>query len=41
MTEPGAGTLSGRYTIIGKVTKGIENVWKIDQGDTFDVKMLD
>lgn len=33
--------LSGRYTIIGKVTKGIENVWKIDQGDTFDVKMLD
>lgn len=33
--------LSGRYTIIGKVTKGMENVWKIDQGDTFDVKMLD
>ena len=33
--------LSGRYTIIGKVTKGMENVWKIDQGDRFDVKMLD
>jgi cyclophilin family peptidyl-prolyl cis-trans isomerase len=33
--------LSGRYTIIGKVTKGMENVWKIDQGDKFDVKMLD
>jgi len=33
--------LSGRYTIIGKVTKGMENVWKIDQGDTFDMKMLD
>jgi len=33
--------LSGRYTIIGKVTKGMENVWKIDQGDTFDVKMMD
>jgi HEAT repeat protein/cyclophilin family peptidyl-prolyl cis-trans isomerase len=33
--------LSGRYTIIGKVTEGLENVWKIDQGDTFDVKMLD
>jgi HEAT repeat protein/cyclophilin family peptidyl-prolyl cis-trans isomerase len=33
--------LSGRYTIIGKVTRGMENVWKIDQGDTFDVKILD
>ncbi|HKW14897.1 MAG TPA: HEAT repeat domain-containing protein [Candidatus Krumholzibacteria bacterium] len=33
--------LSGRYTIIGKVTKGMENVWKLDQGDKFDVKMLD
>ena len=33
--------LNGRYTIIGRVTKGMENVWKVDQGDTFDVKMLD
>lgn len=33
--------LSGRYTIIGKVTKGMDTVWKIDQGDKFDVKMLD
>jgi HEAT repeat protein/cyclophilin family peptidyl-prolyl cis-trans isomerase len=33
--------LNGRYTIFGRVTKGMENAWKIDQGDTFDVKMLD
>jgi cyclophilin family peptidyl-prolyl cis-trans isomerase/HEAT repeat protein len=33
--------LSGRYTIFGRVTKGMENVGKIDQGDTFDVKILD
>ena len=25
--------LDGRYTIFGRVTKGMENVWKIDQGD--------
>jgi HEAT repeat protein/cyclophilin family peptidyl-prolyl cis-trans isomerase len=33
--------LDGRYTIFGKVTKGMDRVWKIDQGDTFDVKILD
>jgi cyclophilin family peptidyl-prolyl cis-trans isomerase len=33
--------LDGRYTIFGRVTKGMENVWKIDQGDTFDVKILE
>ncbi len=33
--------LDGRYTIFGRVTKGMENVWKIDQGDQFDVKILD
>jgi cyclophilin family peptidyl-prolyl cis-trans isomerase len=33
--------LDGRYTIFGRVTKGMENVWKIDQADQFDVKILD
>jgi cyclophilin family peptidyl-prolyl cis-trans isomerase/HEAT repeat protein len=33
--------LNGRYTVIGRVTKGMENVMKLDQGDTFDVKILD
>jgi cyclophilin family peptidyl-prolyl cis-trans isomerase len=33
--------LNGRYTVFGRVTKGMENVMKIDQGDTFDVKILD
>ncbi len=33
--------LDGRYTIFGRVTKGMENVWEIDQGDQFDVKILD
>jgi cyclophilin family peptidyl-prolyl cis-trans isomerase len=33
--------LDGRYTIFGRVTKGMEAVWKIDQGDKFDVKILD
>jgi HEAT repeat protein/cyclophilin family peptidyl-prolyl cis-trans isomerase len=33
--------LSGRYTIFGKVTKGMDAVWKIDRGDTFDVKVVD
>jgi cyclophilin family peptidyl-prolyl cis-trans isomerase/HEAT repeat protein len=32
--------LDGRYTIFGRVTKGMENVWKIDQADQFDVKIL-
>ncbi len=29
--------LDGRYTIFGKVTKGMNVVWKLDRGDTFDV----
>lgn len=33
--------LSGRYTIFGRVTKGMDVAWKIDQGDIFDVKILD
>ncbi|HEX6791176.1 MAG TPA: HEAT repeat domain-containing protein [Candidatus Krumholzibacteria bacterium] len=33
--------LNGRYTVFGRVTKGMETAWKIDQGDTFDVKILD
>jgi len=33
--------LGGRYTIFGRVTKGMDAVWKIDQGDKFDVKILD
>jgi cyclophilin family peptidyl-prolyl cis-trans isomerase/HEAT repeat protein len=33
--------LDGRYTIVGRVTKGMEAVWKIDQGDSFNVKILE
>jgi cyclophilin family peptidyl-prolyl cis-trans isomerase len=33
--------LNGRYTVFGRVTKGMENVMKIDQNDTFDVRILD
>lgn len=33
--------LSGRYTIFGRVMKGMDVAWKIDQGDVFDVKILD
>ncbi|HET6349703.1 MAG TPA: HEAT repeat domain-containing protein, partial [Candidatus Krumholzibacteria bacterium] len=33
--------LDGRYTLFGHVTKGMDTVWKLDQGDTFDVKVLD
>jgi cyclophilin family peptidyl-prolyl cis-trans isomerase len=33
--------LSGRYTIFGRVTKGMSVLWKIDRGDTFNVELLD
>ncbi len=33
--------LSGRYTIFGRVTKGLDLLWKIDRGDSFDVQVLD
>jgi cyclophilin family peptidyl-prolyl cis-trans isomerase len=29
--------LDGRYTIVGRVTKGMEVADKIDQGDTFEI----
>jgi len=33
--------LNGRYTIFGRVTKGMDVVWLIDQGDRFEVRILD
>ena len=33
--------LDGRYTVFGRVTNGMNVVWKIDQGDTFDVRIVD
>jgi cyclophilin family peptidyl-prolyl cis-trans isomerase len=33
--------LDGRYTIFGRVTKGMDVVWQIDQGDQFEVRILD
>ncbi|MGD8412975.1 MAG: HEAT repeat domain-containing protein [Candidatus Latescibacterota bacterium] len=33
--------LNGRYTIFGRVTKGMDVVWQIDQGDRFEVRILD
>ena len=33
--------LSGRYTIFGRVTKGLDVLWTIDRGDTFDVQIVD
>ena len=33
--------LNGRYTIFGKVIKGMDVVDKIDQGDTFKVRILE
>lgn len=31
--------LNGRYTVFGRVTKGMEVVDKIDQGDTFEIEI--
>ena len=33
--------LDGKYTIFGKVTKGMNVVWLVDQGDEMTVKILD
>lgn len=33
--------LDGRYTIFGRVTKGMNVVYRIDQGDTFSVRLTD
>jgi HEAT repeat protein/cyclophilin family peptidyl-prolyl cis-trans isomerase len=33
--------LNGRYTVFGRVTRGMDVVYQIDQGDTFQVRILD
>ena len=33
--------LDGRYTIFGRVTRGMDVVWQIDQGDPFSIRVLD
>ena len=33
--------LDGRYTVFGRVTNGMDVVWKLDQADTFDVKIVE
>jgi cyclophilin family peptidyl-prolyl cis-trans isomerase/HEAT repeat protein len=33
--------LDGRYTVFGRVTSGMDVVWKLDQADTFEVKLLE
>jgi len=33
--------LDGRYTIFGRVTRGMNVVWEMDRGDTFDVRIVD
>jgi cyclophilin family peptidyl-prolyl cis-trans isomerase/HEAT repeat protein len=33
--------LDGRYTLFGRVLRGMDVVWKIDQGDTFTVRILE
>jgi HEAT repeat protein/cyclophilin family peptidyl-prolyl cis-trans isomerase len=33
--------LNGRYTVFGRVTKGMNVVWLIDQGDKFEVRIID
>jgi HEAT repeat protein/cyclophilin family peptidyl-prolyl cis-trans isomerase len=33
--------LDGRYTVFGRVTNGMDVVWKLDVSDTFDVKIIE
>jgi HEAT repeat protein/cyclophilin family peptidyl-prolyl cis-trans isomerase len=41
ITQRPAHHLDGRYTIFGRVTKGMDVVGRIDRGDTFTVRIVD